>query len=76
MVKRENTLPFAPIGALIAENSGKRVSKSAKVAAAEILEEVTEKIVRKAQLFAEHNNRKTVKAKDILLAYTQVKGDL
>jgi histone H3/H4 len=76
MTKRENILPFATIGDLIGENTGKRVSKDAKTAAAELLEAVTEKIIRKAALLADHNKRKTVKAKDILLAYNQVKEDL
>lgn len=76
MTKRENILPFAPIGKLIQDSTGKRVSKEAKATAAQILEEVTEKIIRKAALIAEHSNRKTVKGKDINLAYNQVKGML
>lgn len=76
MAKRENILPYAPLGALIQEATGKRVSKDAKSAAAQILEGVTEKIIKKANLLAEHSGRKTVKAKDIALAYHQVKGDL
>jgi histone H3/H4 len=76
MVKRENILPFAPLGALIQEATGKRVSKNAKETAAIILEEVTEKIIRKAVLLAEHSGRKTVKSKDVLLAFNQVKGDI
>jgi histone H3/H4 len=76
MVKRENILPFAPLGALIQEATGKRVSKDAKETAATILEEVTEKIIKKAVLLAEHSGRKTVKSKDVLLAFNQVKGDI
>lgn len=76
MAKRENILPFAPIGKLIQETTGKRVSKEAKETGARILEEVTEKIIKKAALLAEHSGRKTVKSKDIILAYSQVKGDL
>lgn len=76
MAKRENILPFAPIGKLIQDNTGKRVSKEAKETGAKILEEVTEKIMKKAILLADHSGRKTVKSKDILLAYNQLKGDL
>ncbi|MDA3855747.1 MAG: NFYB/HAP3 family transcription factor subunit [Candidatus Woesearchaeota archaeon] len=76
MAKRENILPFAPIGKLIQDSTGKRVSKDAKETAAQILEEVTEKIIKKAALITEHSKRKTVKSKDINLAYNQVKGEL
>ena len=37
---------------------------------------VKAKIVKKANLLAENSNRKTIKGKDILLAYSQLKGDL
>ncbi len=76
MVKRENILPFAPIGALIAENTSKRVAKEARVTAAQLMEDLTEKIMKKAILLAEHSGRKTIKAKDISLAYKQLRGDL
>ena len=76
MVKRENILPFAPLGALIQEATGKRVSKDAKQTAATILEDDTEKIIKKAFLLEENSGRKTVKSKDVTLAFNQVKGDL
>ena len=76
MAKRENILPFSPLGVLIAEATGKRVSKDAKITSAQILEEVTSKIVHKANLLAEHSKRKTIKAKDSNLAFMQVKEDL
>lgn len=76
MPKRENILPYAPIGALIQEATGKRVSKDAKKTGAQILEGVSEKIVYKAKLIAEHSNRTTIKGKDIILAYNQIKEDL
>lgn len=74
MVKRENILPFSPIGDIIAEATGKRVSKEAKETGARILEELTEKIVKKAILLADNSNRKTIKAKDIKLAFNQLGG--
>ena len=76
MAKRENILPFAPIGALIQDSTGKRVSKDAKQAASDILEDLTKKIIHKANLLAEISNRKTIRAKDLNLAYNQIKGDL
>lgn len=76
MAKRENVLPYAPLGVLIQEATGKRVAKEAKIAAAQILDEVTEQIVHKAQLLAEHSGRKTIRGKDILLSYSQLKGRL
>ena len=76
MAKRENILPYAPLGDLIADATGKRVSKDARISAANILEEVTEKIIKKAILLADNSKRKTIKSKDILLAFNQIKGDL
>ncbi|MCA9459066.1 MAG: NFYB/HAP3 family transcription factor subunit [Nanoarchaeota archaeon] len=76
MAKRENILPFAPVGKLIQEASGKRVSKDARVTATQILEEIVAKIIHKANLLAENSGRKTIKAKDINLAFNQIKGDL
>lgn len=76
MTKRENVLPFAPIGKLIQEATGKRVSKDAKKTAAQILEDVTAKIIHKANLLAEHSGRKTIKEKDLVLAYNQIRGEL
>ncbi len=74
MRKRENIIPYAPLGKFMQDTTGKRVSKDAKETAARILEELTEKIVKKAILLAENSGRKTLKAKDINLAYKQVKG--
>lgn len=76
MAKRENILPYSPLGKLIQEATGKRVSKDAKEAASKILEEATDKIIYKANLLAQHSGRKTIKAKDIELAYQQLKGEL
>ena len=73
MAKRENILPYAPLGEQIQEATGKRVAKEARVAAAQILEEMTEELVHKANLLAEHSGRKTIRGKDILLAYSQYK---
>ena len=76
MGKRENVLPFATIRKLIQDATGKRVSKDAKITSAQVLEEVTGKIIHKAKLLAENSGRKTIKAKDLNLAYQQIKGEL
>lgn len=76
MVKRKNILPYLTIGTLIYDATGKRVSRDAREVGSDILEEVAEKIIRKAVLIAENSNRKTVKDKDIQLAYNQIKNTL
>ena len=76
MAKRENILPFSPLGSLIQEATGKRVGKDAKEVSAKILEELTEKMMKKAVLLADHSGRKTIKAKDIILSFSQLKGGL
>ena len=76
MAKRENILPYAPLGEIIHQATGKRVSKEAKVAAEKILDEVAGKVVYKANLLAQNSNRKTIKGKDVSLAYQQVKEEL
>jgi histone H3/H4 len=76
MAKRENILPLISLGDIISKASGKRVSDGARKAAEKILEELTSKIVYKANLLAENSNRKTIKAKDVSLAYLQLKGGL
>lgn len=75
MTKRKNVLPYAPIGRLIHEATGKRVSQEAKQTAEQILDQLTERIVYKAKLLAEHAGRKTIRAKDITLAYNQIKEE-
>jgi len=76
MAKRKNIIPYLTIGTLIQEATGRRVSKDARETGADILEQVTEKILKKAVMLVEHSGRKTVKGKDILLAFKQVKEDL
>ena len=73
MAKRENILPYAPLGSIIHEATGKRVSKDAKKISGQLMEDLTEQVVRRANLIAEHSGRKTVRGKDILLAYSQLK---
>ena len=76
MKKRKNILPYSTLGKIIQTNTGKRVSNEAKITTAQVLEEVCEKICKKAQNLSEHRGKKVVQAQDINLAFQQVKGDL
>jgi histone H3/H4 len=65
-------LPIAPIGRIIKNAGGKRVSEDAKEALANFLEEYGEDISTKALLLAKHAKRVTVLASDIEMATKQI----
>ncbi len=61
-------IPYAPVERLIRSAGAPRVSETAGIALAEILEQYGLEISTEAIKLAEHAKRKTVKAEDIKLA--------
>ncbi|MEM4598923.1 MAG: NFYB/HAP3 family transcription factor subunit [Candidatus Diapherotrites archaeon] len=61
-------LPVAAVDRIIRKGSGLRVSNSAAVELAKILEEEGIRISLRAKVLAEHAKRKTITAEDIRLA--------
>ncbi|MBN2368457.1 histone family protein [Candidatus Woesearchaeota archaeon] len=68
MAKRENIIPFEPVGRLIQDSGAERVSQDAKAAMADFLTEYALKIGELAVKYARHAGRNTVTEKDIRLA--------
>ncbi|HEX7467162.1 MAG: histone family protein [Methanobacterium sp.] len=65
-------IPIAPIGRIIKNAGGQRVSEDAEVALDKVLEEWAEDVSRQAVKLAKHAGRKTVNASDIELAVKEL----
>ena len=68
MVINMGEIPIAPIGRIIKNAGGQRVSEGAEEALDKVLEEWAENVSRQAVKLAKHAGRKTVKADDIDMA--------
>ena len=65
-------LPIAPIGRIIKNAGGQRVSEGAEEALDKVLEEWAEDVSRQAVKLAKHAGRVTVNASDIELAVKEI----
>jgi len=65
-------IPIAPIGRIIKNAGGQRVSEDAEIALDKVLEEWAEDVSRQAVKLAKHAGRKTVNASDIELAVKEL----
>ena len=65
-------LPIAPIGRIIKNAGGLRVSEDAEITLDKFLEEYGEEISRQAVKLAKHAGRVTVNASDIELAVKEM----
>ena len=68
MAQRRNTLPLAAMEKLLKQAGADRVSEDAKEALQELLEDYGMELGKRANKFAAHANRKTIKGSDIKLA--------
>ena len=67
-MKRDNTIPYEPVGRLIEKAGAQRVAQHAKVALTDYLTEYALELGALAVKYAEHAGRKTVTDADITLA--------
>ncbi len=65
-------LPIAPIGRIIKNAGGQRISQDAEKTLEKVLEQWGEKVSRQAVKLAKHAGRKTIKAADIELAVKEL----
>jgi histone H3/H4 len=72
MVINMGDIPIAPIGRIIKNAGGQRVSEDAEIALDKVLEEWAEDVSRQAVKLAKHAGRKTVNASDIELAVKEL----
>jgi DNA-binding protein len=67
----KHILPLAAMEKLLKAAGAERVSEDAKEALRDVLEEHSMVLGNRANAFAEHANRKTVKGADVVLASKQ-----
>ncbi len=67
-MNKKKILPLAAMEKIMHSAGASRVSEDAKIALKDILEEIGERISKKAKELAIHSGRKTIKAADIKLA--------
>jgi histone H3/H4 len=67
-------LPLATMEKIIKKGGAERVSEDAKVALAEVLEEIAVQITLRAAVLAKHAKRKTIKQEDIEIAKKEILG--
>ena len=72
MAKRENIIPYEPVGRLIEAAGAERVSSGAKAELAEYLTGYAMELGKLAARYAAHAGRTTVTDKDIRLAETSI----
>ena len=65
-------LPRSAVRRIIRNSTGMRVGDDAATALTELLEEIGEQLSVDAGKFAKHAGRRTVKARDLKLAYERV----
>ncbi len=65
-------LPIAPVDRIVRKSGASRVSESAALALADMLEDVGSEVASQAMRLARHAGRKTVTADDIRLASRQL----
>ena len=65
-------IPIAPIGRIIKNAGGQRISQGAENALEKVLEQLAEDVSRQAVKLAKHAGRKTIKASDIELAVKEM----
>jgi histone H3/H4 len=65
-------IPIAPIGRIIKNAGGQRISQGAENALEKVLEQWAEDVSRQAVKLAKHAGRKTIKASDIELAVKEM----
>ena len=71
-MKRQNIIPYEPVGRIIQKAGAERVAYDAKVALADYLTEYALELGKLAVKYAKHAGRTTVTDKDIKLAEKQL----